>query len=196
MKNNGIILTQGYKKIAIVSTLAMVLVILDFNFLANLLFAISLFLIFIYRNPSKAICSCQKDVILSPVDGVVTAIDNINGEYKVYIKVNLCNYHIVKAPINSSLEIVNHQFGENLNPNSYKGKLLNEQVKFKFNGFTLELISGICNSTIEFTKEKLVRQGDSIAIFLDGIAIITLKNDKELSLKIGDKVHSAQSSII
>jgi phosphatidylserine decarboxylase len=190
---NNFINPQGIRPIIFSFLVTLFFYIFISSFLGNLGFIITLLLIYIYRDTSANIVFKNKENILSPIDGKVFAIDNSNGKQKIYIKVNLCNGHNIKAPQDGEVKIKNYKCGLNLNPNSYKGSLLNEQVTMKFDNLKVKFISGICNSKIYFTQDSNVSQGDTVGLFLEGNAIITPKKQTSLEVKIGDKVIAGQS---
>jgi len=193
MKNN-LILNQGYKAILIALILSILVGLIISDTLGDIGLLITLFLVFIYRNPYRHVYENTTSV-LSPVDGTVTAIDNVDGKQKIYIKVNLCNTHVVRAPITGEFKIKNKQNGLNLNPNSYKASLLNAQttLKFKNEQLSIKFLSGMCNSKIDLKNGSNVSQGEELGLFLDGNVIISTKHDNDLSIKIGDKLKSAQT---
>ncbi len=192
MKNNGFILNQGYKYIITFFVIAIVLSIFGIEFFSTIFYLITLLTIFIFRNQERLIFK-NKNSILSPIDGKITAIDIVNGKRKIYCKVTPCNTHVVRAPSDTNIKIKNQKNGLNLNPNSYKATILNEQITFKLSNMKLKLISGICNTKIEYTENTTAEQGEPIAIFIDGLAIITLKENINIDLKIGDKLTAGQS---
>jgi phosphatidylserine decarboxylase len=194
MTNSDIILKQGYKPIIISLVIAIILEIFISSFLSNIVLFCTLAIAFVYRNPNRHIFANKRN-ILSPVDGKVMAIDNIHGKQKIYCKVNPCNTHIVRAPSSGTFKIKKYQYGLNLNPNSYKANMLNEQIIVKFDNLKLKFISGICNPTIEFINKKYANQGDSLGLFIDGIVIITIKNKNNLLINIGDKLTAGQTTI-
>ncbi|MEA3497438.1 MAG: hypothetical protein U9R16_00130 [Campylobacterota bacterium] len=194
MNSNEVILAQGYKYIVSTLIVAIILSLLDFNILGTILFILTAFIAFTYRNPHRQVFANSNNV-LSPIDGTVTAIDLKNGKQIIYCKVTPCDTAVVRAPIDSSLKIESYQNGLNLNPNSYKANLLNEQITFIFDNIKLKLISGLCNPKIKHTDSKNIKQGDSIALFIDGLAIITIQENQNLLVKIGDKLKSAQTII-
>ena len=194
MFNSDIILKQGYKPLVLLLILSIVLALFISSFLSNIVLLLILFTLFIYRNPSRHIFE-NSTSILSPIDAKVIAIDYINGKQKIYCKVNLCNNHIVRAPQSGTIKINKYQHGLNLNPNSYKASILNEQIVIKFNNLKLKLISGVCNHTIEYIDKSDIKQGGKIGLFLEGIAIITLKTSLPLMVKIGDKITAGQTII-
>lgn len=194
MINPDIILKEGYKPLALLLIIAIILELFISDFLSNIVLIVFLFTLFIYRNPYRHIFE-NSNSILSPIDGQIIAIDYDNVEQKIYCKVNLCNNHILRAPQNGDIKIKKYQYGLNLNPNSYKANILNEQIVIKFDNLKLKLISGICNTKIEYIEKENLKQGENIGLFLDGIAVMTVKNEDLLMVKIGDNLTAGQTII-
>jgi len=192
MKKNKLILSEGYKTIAITFVISIVLMLFISDCLAYIGIVVGLALIFIYRDTYRHIFKNTQSV-LAPIDATITAIDNVNGKYKIYCKVSLCNNHVLRAPIDADVKVKKFRRGLNLNPNSYKASLYNEQTVLKFSDIKIKLISGLCNHKMKRIKECTVSQGDKISVFLDGLVIITVPQENELLINIGDKLTSGQS---
>jgi len=190
---NSLINQQGTKPIVISILVTLFLYIFISSALGNIGFLFTIILVYIYRDTSSHIVFHNKNNVLSPVDGKVFAIDNIDGKQKIYIKVNLCDGHNLKAPQSGEYKAKGYKHGLNLNPNSYKGSLLNEQISFKFSNIKFRLISGICNSKIYFDENEDITQGDTFGLFLQGNCIVTVKKDYNLEVEIGQKVVAGQS---
>ena len=197
---NGIsfISKYGFKPIGIVLVLAFISYIADFELLENIFIVLTLFLIYVYRDTSRHIFENHQSM-LSPVDGTVLAVDTVDDTYKLYVKVNLCNNHNLRAPFDGDMNILSLKHGVNLNPNTPKGQLLNEQTTLEFvandNGkttLTMQLISGFFNPKIEL-KDTLehTSQGEKIGFFVDGLAIIM--TDKKPLVTMGDKLKASQT---
>ena len=186
-KNNQIIFKEGYFKIAIALAIAIFLNLFICDFLSYIAFLITALIVYIYRDPNRHIYRNSKS-ILSPVDGKIEVIDYIDGKQKIYIKVSLCDSHKVISPVSGQLEIKECKHGLNLNPNSYKAKILNEQSIIRIDDLEITFISGKCNTQINFINNKIVEQGEELGVFLDGVVILTLKDRKKLKLQSGDKI--------
>ncbi len=199
MKNNGFLIAQGGKIVAISAALTLVLFILC-DTLGVLAALFTLFLVYVFRNDSRYIFANSQN-ILSPVDGVVTAIDSGDEGHKIYCKVSLTGSHKVLAPIGGKLDIKRSQKGLNLDPNSFKASLLNEQAELELANeeshkkLSLKLIAGKCNTAIEFSSNENVEQGEAIAVLVDGAAVVTLGVDVPLNVKIGDKLKAGQTNL-
>ncbi len=190
--NKNIILEQGYKPIIISLVITITLWLFISSFFGNIALFITLFIAFIYRNPSRHIFRNSQSV-LAPIDSTIEAIDIVDGKQKIYCKVNLCNTHTLRAPSDGELKIKKYQHGLNLNPNTPKASLLNEQMVLKINNLKIKLISGICNSNINYLENKKVYQGEEIGLFLDGIVTIYVNSEYQLLVNIGDKLTSGQT---
>jgi phosphatidylserine decarboxylase len=192
MKLNSLILKEGFKNIAIVFTIAFFLKLFISDCLGVITLLIGIFLLFVYRDTSRHIFKNTQSV-LAPVDSKIIAIDKVNGKMKIYCKVNLLDNHILRAPIDADMKVKKYRHGLNLNPNSYKASLYNEQVVLKFDDMKVKLISGLYNNKIKRIHDKTISQGDKVTLFIDGIVVITLKDEFDLLVKIGDNLTSGQT---
>lgn len=195
MKNNKIILKEGFVPIGISLAIGLFLTIFISDFLANIAFIFSFILAIIYRNPNRSVYNIDEKDIIAPIDGKVSAIDIGKHNYKIYIDVNLCNTHILRAPIKGKFKIKDFKYGLNLNSSTYKAKLLNSQAVLKFNNIKLKLISGICNSNITLYKEGNISSTQEIGIFLNGVVIVDIPKEYKLNVNINDKVYSGMTKL-
>lgn len=191
MNQNSLILKQGYKKIGI----AFAISIFSFLFLCDslgfLVLFIALFITYSYRNPIIGFIPKDEAIVLSPIEGKISAIDRGKHTYKVYIDVNLCNTHILRAPKTSKMSIKKLIHGINLCHNTYKAKKLNSRAKLKFDDISVKLLSGLCNTDLEFIEEKKVLVGEEIGLFFHGSVMVEIPLDKyKLTITLGQKVSS------
>lgn len=191
---NNFILKEGYKYIAITFILALVVKLLICNFLGNLGLLLTIFMLFMYRNPMRDIFTTEHS-ILAPIDGTIKAIDYKNGKQIIYCDVNLCDTHILRAPLSGKIKVKSYINGLNLSSNSYKAKQLNEQAIIKFHNLKIKLLSGVCNSKILLDDKSEIKQGERFGLFFMGSVIIEPKKEIELSVKIGDKIKAGQTLI-
>ena len=192
MKKNSFILAEGYKKVVFSLVFSIVFLLFISDCIGYIGLVITLALAYIYRNTYRHIFKNTQSV-LAPIDSTVTAIDKVNGKYKIYCKVNLCDNHLFRAPVDADMKIKKYKRGLNLNPNSYKGSLYNEQTVLKFDNIKIKLLSGLCNHKMKRIQEATVSQGDKISVFLDGLVVITIPKETKLNINIGDKLKSGQT---
>ena len=130
----------------------------------------------------------MNNIIVSPVGGRVEAIDYIDNKTKIYIKVSLCSNFKAIAPQDSSMEVIKFQRGLNLDPFSYKAKLLNEQISLQFESCRVDFISGMCNKSINFIDNSTVYRTQKLGIFFHGLVVLSLDSSTKIDLKILQKI--------
>ena len=193
-QNNQLILKEGFVPVVIALAISLFLNIVISDALGNIGFVVTLALIFIYRNPSRATTN-NKDMILAPIDGKISAIDISKNKYKIYIDVNLCDTHVLRAPIKSKFKTKSFKNGLNLKSISYKARLLNTQAVIKFDDIKVKLISGICNSDIVLYENEKVEATQSIGVFLNGLVIVELPRSCNIKVELNDKVYAGLTQI-
>ena len=191
-KNNFLILSQGYNLILSILVLSVISDLFVSDTLSCIGYTFVVILLFIYRSPSRNNFSNNNN-FFSPVDGKVIAIDKTKNKQKIYIKVSLCNTHLVTAPSNSKMVIHKIKNGLNLPCNTYKAKKFNNQITLKFDNIKVKFISGICNSNINFINPIELKLGDEIGLFMQGLVIIELPLNTNIEVNLNDKVYSNQT---
>lgn len=190
---DSIIAKEGQKSILVAFIAMLVFILAGCSFLAFVSFVLVLTFTFLYRNNTLKINSSPLD-ILSPISGVVSAIDIKDKDKLIHIDVNLCNSHILRAVEDGDFKVTNKR-GLSLPLSTFKAKVLNEKAKIEFKNISLELISSMCNPTINIKENIDSLKGDRIGVFLQGQVIVTITPEVELLVKIGDKVESGISAI-
>ncbi|MBI3873972.1 MAG: hypothetical protein HY307_03055 [Arcobacter sp.] len=198
-----LILQEGYSNIFKAIGITLLLLILGFSFFAKLGFIVILALLWIYRNNLSIAYNPPnlENTIYAPIDGKIAGIDQVDGVYKVYIDVNLCNNHILLAPIKGNFAVLSLTNGLNLSSWTFKGKLLNNKAILSFTDSENEItkitaISGVCATKITIDQSiKGVQTRDKIGLFIQGTIILELPKTYELKVKIGEKLFGGISVI-
>ena len=193
-QNNQLILKEGFKPVVVVLLISIFLNIFISDTFGNIGFIITLALIFIYRNPSRTTVN-NKGMILAPIDGTISAIDISKNKYKIYIDVNLCNTHVLRAPIKSKFKTKSLKNGLNLKSTSYKARLLNTQAVIKFDDIKVKLISGICNNDIILYENEKVEATQEVGVFLHGLVILELPRSCSINVNLNEKVYAGLTQI-
>jgi phosphatidylserine decarboxylase len=197
MNSISFISNRGIKPLLVLIVLTLLATVFC-DFLSGVFLVLTIFAVYVFRDTKRYIYENTQSV-LSPVDGKIIAIDKVDDKYKIYCKVSLLDSHTVRAPFAGELKVKKYHTGLNLNPNTLKAKTLNEQIIYKFYSedkkatLKLKLISGFFNIGIEKNEEKTLLQGDEVSFFIDGTAIISVKEDNELLVSLGDKISSGQT---
>jgi len=197
MNNIGFISSKGIKPIITLLVLTIIASLIS-DFLGAIFVLATLFTLYVFRDLQRYIYE-NSDSVLSPVDGKIIAVDKTDDKLKIHCKVSLCNNHAIRAPFSGEVKVEKYHKGLNLDTSTLKAKSLNEQITYKFDSddrktsLRLKLLSGLCNIDIEKMEDTNISQGEEVSFFIDGIAIITIKDDCELLVNIGDKILSGQT---
>lgn len=196
MTNNSFILSSGFKPIIISFIIALFSYILISETLGNIVLIITLVIAYVFRNPERDIMRNDSE-ILSITDGRVDTIDIKDNTTDIYIDVSILDTHVLRAPFDGNMEVINAKHGLNLNPNSFKATLFNESLDLQFDDLKVNLLSGLCNTKPEIHSASNLSKGDNIGTFINGVIKITFTNNEKikLNIEIGDKVKAGQTII-
>jgi len=206
MKSNLLpIASAGFKYIAFAALAFIVLTVFDLDFLAFISFVILLLLAFVYRNPEREILSFEANNLLSPVDGSVISIQEIQGEkyaYKVEIKSNYFDVAILRAPFDATLETLTLKRGARLAENSLLQKEINENVELTFvdthaNSIKLkhQLSRSFDSLHIDINASQNIRQSSRYGLMITGITTLYLPQNFRVNVALGNKLKASQSLI-
>jgi len=125
----------SWKYIAYTLLAFFVFEILDFDLLEFLAFLLLLTFLYIYRNPEREILYFGANSVLSPVDGTVVLIENIDDDYytyKVEIESTLFSNGFLRSPMQSSVNSIAVHRGAKLAKIAPLANKINENVVIEF----------------------------------------------------------------
>ena len=183
------ILQGGYKSIIISIVISLVFFAIDCEFLGFIGLIVTVFITYSYRDPIIGFIPKDDDIVMSPIEGKITTIDQKNHNYEVYIDVSLCDASILRAPKNVQTLSIKQLHGMHFCHHTLKAKEFNSQAKILVDDIVVELLAGICNKNFVFDTVKEVRTGDRIGLFFHGVAKIIIPMEKyNLDAKLMSKV--------
>lgn len=188
---NNLILKEGQKTVFYLLALTLFSALFICSFLTTLLAIITIFIIYIYRIPSSKLLHVSD--ILSPTDGMVTAMDKQDGKNIVYVKLGLCDTHVLRAPISSKLEIIQRRGGVNLPSETFKSKQLNSKTIVAFGDILITLLSGKYNFQTSINEQKELQQNEKFGVMVEGEVQISLPQNMPSKVKLGQKVYAGQT---
>ena len=122
---------EGWRKIAALFLAFLVCIALDLDGLEFIFFILTLFVIYIYRNPERAVAEYQKGNLVSPVDGVLAYIEEIDDEnykYKIGVYSSYMDVSVLRVPYSAKVLSCKVQRGARLFAGSKLFSKLNENV--------------------------------------------------------------------
>ena len=206
MNNNLLpIAKEGFNRIVISIAALVVFTILDCDLLEFFSFLSILFFIFVYRNPERMTPLFEQMSVVSPVDGVVLSIEEINMEeyaYKLEINSSYLNVSLLRAPISATIESIDAKKGARLSQTSSLSRDINEKVDLVFidNNQNKIKTTHMLKQSIDdikirpMAKQNLI-QGNRYGLMVNGVTTIYLPQNFRLNVSVGQEVNASQTLI-
>ena len=206
MKNNLFIIAQsGWSYILTSFALFVFFTILDFDFFGFVAFFTTLFLLVIFRNPERELVSFEEDSILSPVDGVVSAITELDDSeyaYRVDIQSGYLDVSLLRTPIYSHVQSINLSNGSRLSKASKHLETLNENVEIIFedkknNKIKVKhtLTQSFAPLMIDIIKSQTLLKSSRYGVMLSGVTSIYLPSNVRVNVNLANEVKASQTLI-
>ena len=199
---------EGYKFLAISILLTLIIWVFS-NFIATLMVLVTVWVYYFFRDPDR-ISINDNNYLVSPADGLVTDISEINGPEelglenekftRISIFMNIFNCHVNRTPIEGMIEEIYYKPGKFLNASLDKASKENERNYYKIksiNGENIIIvqIAGLIARRIvcEASKDQKVTQGERIGMIRFGSRVDLFFKDKKVITKIGQNVVAGES---
>ncbi|MCK9473184.1 phosphatidylserine decarboxylase [Sulfurimonas sp.] len=198
---------EGWNYLAGAVASFLLFALFDLNLLQFLAFVTTLFFVFIFRNPERASMLYQENSVVSPVDGVVALIEELQNEnsyaYKVEVQSSYLNVALLRAPFTSSLEKIELHKGARLSAIKSLSKDINENVKLTFidaktsNKIKIvhRLKQSIKGIDIDAIKGQNLLQGSRYGFVLNGVTELYLPHNFRINIGIGNELRASESLI-
>ena len=202
---------EGYKFLAI-SIIITFIVWLFSNFLTFVMLLITVWVYYFFRDPDRVAIN-DNSYLVSPADGLVTDISEINGpeelglennKYtRISIFMNVFNCHVNRTPLSGKIDEINYKPGKFLNASLDKASEENERnyYKIKCNKTSEEIvlvqIAGLIARRIvcEVEQGQNLTQGERIGMIRFGSRVDIYFKNKKVLAKIGQSVTAGESLI-
>ena len=199
---------EGYKFLAI-SIIITFIVWLFSNFLTFIMLLITVWVYYFFRDPDRVIIN-DNSYLVSPADGLVTDISEINGpeelglennKYtRISIFMNVFNCHVNRTPIEGKVEEIFYKPGKFFNASLDKASKENERNYYKIlsnkgEEIIIVQIAGLIARRIicEVSKDQNLKQGDRIGMIRFGSRVDLFVKNKKILTQIGQNVVAGES---
>ena len=199
---------EGYKFLAI-SIIITFIVWLFSNFLTLIMLLITVWVYYFFRDPDRVVIN-DNSYLVSPADGLVTDISEINGpeelglennKYtRISIFMNVFNCHVNRTPIEGKVEEIFYKPGKFFNASLDKASKENERNYYKILSIKGEeiiivQIAGLIARRIicEVSKDQNLKQGDRIGMIRFGSRVDLFVKNKKILTQIGQNVVAGES---
>lgn len=206
MKSNLLPLAkEGWNYILISFAFFILFYLFHLTLLTLLTFFIILFFIYSFRNPERELVSFSDGSILSPTDGVVSSIEELEDDalyaYKIEIDSNCLDVGILRAPMDAMLVSVRKYNGSRVSDESSLYEDLNEYTQLVFTDDTnsLKVVHRLKRSfaplCVNIKEATTLKQSSRYGFMINGTTSIYLPDNFRINLKIGDKLRASESLI-
>ena len=199
---------EGYKFLAI-SIIITFIVWLFSNFLTIIMLLITVWVYYFFRDPDRVIIY-DNSYLVSPADGLVTDISEINGpeelglennKYtRISIFMNVFNCHVNRTPTEGKVEEIFYKPGKFFNASLDKASKENERNYYKIlstkgEEVIIVQIAGLIARRIicEVSKNQNLKQGDRIGMIRFGSRVDIFFKNKKILTKSGQNVVAGES---
>lgn len=196
---------EGINYIGIAFFAFVVFSFLDMDFLEFVSFLVILFFIFVFRNPERENKIFQDSSVTSPVDGVVSSIEEIDDDkygYKVNIDSSYFNVSLLRVPMTSTITQAKLHRGTRLSSLSHLAKLTNEYAELIFtdkNSNSVKVVHRLNRSfksiDMDAKESKDVYNGTRYGLMIDGTTTIYLPKNFRLNVSVGSHLVASEELI-
>lgn len=192
---------EGTPYIVVPLLLAVAAAVLGYWYVAAVLFVVTLFMAFFFRDPNRVPPS-DPDVVVAPADGKVTRIESQPQGSVVSIFLSPLDVHINRSPIPGKIVDVLYSPGKFLIATSEQASLVNEQNALTIQG---DRITVVCKQIAGILARRIVcwkRKGDNLSlgerfgmIKFSSRTDVLLPGNVTLTVKKGDRVRGGTTVI-
>jgi len=192
--------SDGYKFSLPLLALGFLFAVVRLPYIALILFILSIFICYFFRNPSRRIPQGE-NLIVSPADGkVVKILQMPDGTKTISIFLNIFNVHVNRSPISGRLEQLEYRRGKFKVAFDEEASRVNEQNIITISGpgirIVVRQIAGLIARRVVCWKKPgyNLARGELIGLIRFGSRVdITLPAEVRIMTKVGDHVRGGSS---
>ena len=201
---------EGYRFLAIAAVVTFILLLIS-NFFGIISFIITIWVYYFFRDPERFPIN-DKNYLLSPADGVVSQIIEVNGPIelglenkkftRVSIFMNVFDCHVNRIPSSGKINKIFYKSGKYINASFDKASDENERNYVKMtnsNGDELVLvqIAGLIARRIvcEIKEDDETKQGNKFGMIRFGSRVDLYFNNYQSMVNINQKTIAGETII-
>lgn len=210
MKRDSIIAPEGYPFIVFSLIFTIVVAFLGGNWWLTCIFTVlTVFVVCFFRNPERYFEEAEK-VIISPADGKVIKIENVETEgtisgkfLKISIFMNVFNVHVNRIPYAGKIEALHYHKGKFVSAHLDKASLDNERNEVLIRTddgrliWTVQIAGLIARRIVCWINPGMyLKKGERFGLICFGSRVdVYLPEDSKISVKLKDKVKAGQTPL-
>lgn len=206
IKNNLFpIAKEGIKYISYSLTLFFLFAILDLEFLQLVSAFFVIYFLFVFRNPERVRPTYDSGSVVSPVDGTVSSIEELENEeyyYKVTIDSSHFDVALLRSPCDAELKDIQVYHGTRLASCASASEKLNEKISIVFETKDSDLLKvthilkqSIIDIDTDLEESKKLMQGTRYGIMVNGVTTLYLPQNFRLNVSLGDHIRASETLV-
>lgn len=203
------IVPDGFLFIIPLAVLGILCVFLEVRWAGVLFLALTLFVMWFFRNPHRVTPEDGK-AIISPADGRIIKIEEVEEKEmlnekvrKVSIFMSVFNVHVNRAPCSGTIEKISYSKGKFFAANLDKASEFNERnsvlIKMADGGQirTTQIAGIVARRIVCWTKKGMqIQKGERFGLIKFGSRLeVFMPLDTTISVKVGDRVRAGETRI-
>ncbi|MBN2538684.1 MAG: phosphatidylserine decarboxylase family protein [Deltaproteobacteria bacterium] len=203
------IVPDGFLFIIPLAVLGILCVFLEVRWAGVLFLALTLFVMWFFRNPHRVTPEDGK-AIISPADGRIIKIEEVEEKEmlnekvrKVSIFMSVFNVHVNRAPCSGNIEEISYSKGKFFAANLDKASEFNERnsvlIKMADGGQirTTQIAGIVARRIVCWTKKGMqIQKGERFGLIKFGSRLeVFMPLDTTISVKVGDRVRAGETRI-
>jgi phosphatidylserine decarboxylase len=193
----------GFKYIVFSFFAFVIFQILDFDFLALASLAASIVFLYLFRNPERDIPVFSDGSLVSPVDGVLTAIKELEDSqygYRLEIESSYKDIGVLRVPMEATVENVTINKGARLSKSNSLSQEINEFAEIEFKdtiGNKINVIHTLKQSfsaiSLDIIKEQKVRQAMRYGFAQNTTSYIYTPKNFRINVNISNELKGSET---
>ncbi len=201
-KIRNCILPQGLTKAAYSMGAALLFFVLDLEVFSLLSLAFALFFLFAYRRGARISANISDSGICAPIDGRVTAIEDIDDEsygYRLTIESSWIDSSVLYTPFYAKSFTLKLQRGARLSKESRLFGTLGESLEalFQNGNKKVKIVHRLKRSPLRIEvlaqKKGHIECGENYGFAFDALTTMYLPKEFRLNIHVGQKIYASQN---
>ncbi|RLA78857.1 MAG: phosphatidylserine decarboxylase [Epsilonproteobacteria bacterium] len=196
---------EGWNYIAYAIGFSIFFSLLDLELLSFFSFLVLMVSLYIFRNPERELVRFENQSVVSPVDGRISSIEELEDSeyaYKVIIESKYSDVAILRTPLTGSLISTKNINGTRLSLSDTLASKINENATLIFQNeegnkikISHYLDRSFCNLSINVSESQKLFQSARYGLMLSGETIIYLPQNFRLNVSVGNELTASESLI-
>jgi phosphatidylserine decarboxylase len=206
MRNNLLpVLKEGWSFIAWAFALFIVFKLFGVDTLAFVSLVSLIALIYLYRNPERELPLFQHSSVTSPVDGTVISIkelEDLEYGYKVEINSDFSNVAVLRVPMSSIVNEIEHKNGTRLSKYSPLFSKTNENAVVVFENMDGNRVKIVhtCKQSFDgihtdILKAQNLPQSFRYGTMINGVTTLYLPRNFRLNINVANELKASETLI-